>query len=80
MQTHKHFRNTIKGLPIILNCLFFSTCSLGSGLRYQILSHVFAHCASQKTFCHARFSSENRVNRDSRMAVDFLTRSMCKKV
>ena len=23
-------------------------CRIGSGLRYQILSHVFAHCASQK--------------------------------
>ena len=30
--------------------------SIGSGPRNQILSHVFAHCTSQKTYCHARIS------------------------
>ena len=30
--------------------------SLGSGPRYQILSHVFAHCASQTTHGHARIA------------------------
>ena len=47
--------------------------TLGSGPRYQILSHVFARCASQKTYCHARFACY------SRMVVGFLTCSMCEK-
>ena len=32
--------------------------SLGSGPRYQILSHVFARCASQKTHGQARIARE----------------------
>ena len=44
--------------------------ALGSGQRYQILLHVFAHCTNQKTYCHAR------ITRDSRMAVGFLTRAV----
>ena len=35
---------------------------LGSGPRYQILSHGFARCASQKTHEHARIA---RVSRDT---------------
>ena len=31
-----------------------SSWALGGGLRYQILSHVFALCASKKTHGHAR--------------------------
>ena len=38
------------------------------------MSHIFARCASQKTYGHARIA------RDSRMAVDFLTRATCKNV
>ena len=34
---------------------------LGSGPRYQILSHVFACCASQKTHGHARIARVSRV-------------------
>ena len=34
--------------------------TLGSGPRYQILSHVFARCASQKTHGHARIARETR--------------------
>ena len=30
--------------------------ALGSGKRYQILSHVFARCASQTTHGHARIT------------------------
>ena len=48
--------------------------SLGSGPRYQILSHVYARWASQKTYGRAR------VVYDSRMAVGFLTHATCKKV
>ena len=39
-----------------------SSSSLGSGPRYQILSHVFARCASQKThghMGHARIARES---------------------
>ena len=60
--------------------------SIGSGPRYQILSHVFARCAtaSQKTYGHARITRDSRMavgflTRDSRMAVGFLTRAKCKK-
>ena len=49
-------------------------CAVGSGPRYQILSHVFARCATEKTYGHARIA------RDSRMAVGSLTRSTCKNV
>ena len=40
-------------------------CPIGSGPRHQILSHVFARCASQKTYGHARIAC------DSGMAVGF---------
>ena len=33
---------------------------VGSGQRYQILLHVFARCASQKTHGHARIARETR--------------------
>ena len=33
--------------------------ALGSGPRYQILSHVFARCASQKTYGHARIARDH---------------------
>ena len=33
---------------------------VGSGPRYQILSLVFARCASQKTHRHARIARETR--------------------
>ena len=36
--------------------------SLGSGPRYQILSHVFARCASQKTHGHARIARVSRAS------------------
>ena len=32
-----------------------ASCAVGIGQRYQILSHVFARCASQKTHGHASF-------------------------
>ena len=35
-------------------------CSVGSGPRYQILSHVFGRCASQTTHGHARIARETR--------------------
>ena len=56
---------------------FLSKLAIGSGPRYQILSHVFARCVSQKTYGHARIA------RESRMAIGFfgfLTRAKCKKV
>ena len=48
--------------------------AVGSGPRYQILSHVFARCTSKKNYGRARIA------RDSRMAVGFLTdaTSRCK--
>ena len=45
--------------------------NLGSGPRYQILSH-FARCPSQKTHEHAKLNACN-----SRMSVCFLTRATC---
>ena len=52
---------------------------LGSGPMYQILSRVFARCAtaSQKTYGHARIARDSRM---ALMAVGFLTRATCKKV
>ena len=62
-----------------------SDCQLGSGQRYQILSHVFARCMSQKTHWHARIARETRAMLacpcvfwlsnacNSRMSVCFLT-------
>ena len=48
---------------------------LGSCLRYQILSHVFARCASQKTQGHARLARETRAILACRtLSVCFLTR------
>ena len=41
-------------------CFQVTFWQLGSGQRYQILSHVFAHCASQKTHWHARFAPFSR--------------------
>ena len=35
-------------------------CPIGSGPRCQILSHVFAGCASQKTHGHARIARETQ--------------------
>ena len=35
-------------------------CVLGSGPRYQILSHVFARCASLKTHGHARIARDTQ--------------------
>ena len=52
-------------------------CELGSGPRYQVLSHVFAHCASQKTHGHARIAC---VSRAILAETRFLTRATCKKV
>ena len=37
-------------------CYNDKSVALGSGLRYQILLHVFARCASQKTYSHARIA------------------------
>ena len=52
--------------PLLANlgldgCGFFKLAAdkqwaLGSGPRYQILSHIFARCASQKTHEHARIA------------------------
>ena len=60
---------------------------LGSGPRYQILSQVFAHCASQKTHWHARIARKTltyencrRNTCNSRMSMSFLTHATCKKV
>ena len=36
--------------------------ALGSGPRYQILSPVFARCASQKTHGHARIARETELH------------------
>ena len=36
-------------------------CAIGSGPRYQILSHVFARGVSQKKHGHARIARETRV-------------------
>ena len=38
-------------------------CSIGSGPRYQILSHVSARCASQTTHGHARVARVSRAIR-----------------
>ena len=63
---------------------------LGSGPRYQILSHVFARCLSQTTHCHeriTRFTAMRALHSFhtcftcySRMAVCCLTSSTCKNV
>ena len=42
--------------PLFLSVPLSHVCALGSGPRYQILSHVFARCASQKTHGHARIA------------------------
>ena len=47
-------RTSLQDLPSYAVCLLQHT--LGSGPRYQILSHVFARCASQKTHGHARIA------------------------
>ena len=67
--------NCNKSAQIFSDIYFKCQCAtpIGSGPRYQILSHVFARCASQKTYCHARFACY------SRMVVGFLTCSMCEK-
>ena len=49
-------------------------CSVGSGPRYMICVTRFARCARQKTYGHVRST------RYSRMAVGFLTHTMCKNV
>ena len=41
-------------------CFQVTFWQLGSGQRYQILSHVFARCASQKTHWHARIAHFSR--------------------
>ena len=46
-------------------CSRMNNWALGSGPRYQILSHVFACCTSQKTYSDGHV----RITRDSRMAV-----------
>ena len=40
---------------------FLSKLAIGSGPRYQILSHVFARCVSQKTYGHARIARDSRM-------------------
>ena len=44
---------------------------VGSSPRYQILSHVFARCASHTTHGHARIARVSRVSQVSR-AIDVL--------
>ena len=48
--------NCNKSAQIFSDIYFKCQCAtpIGSGPRYQILSHVFARCASQKTYGHAR--------------------------
>ena len=49
--------------PLLLSVPLSHVCALGSGPRYQILSHVFARCASQKTHGHARIARETRAKK-----------------
>ena len=42
--------------------IFYQQGELGSGPRYQILSHVFARCVSQKTHGHARIARDSRLS------------------
>ena len=84
------FRPTWGRAPAMPNVVCLPLPALGSGPRYQILSPVFARCASQKTHGHARIARETENTRicenctrnacDSRMSVCFLARAMCKKV
>ena len=55
-------RTSLQDSPSYAVCLLQHT--LGSGQRYQILSHVFARCASQKTHWHghARIAREQFVH------------------
>ena len=48
---------------------------LGSGPRYQILSHVFGRCASQTTHCHARIARETRFSHGS-VLFDYVQKSV----
>ena len=43
-------------------------CTIGCGPRYQILSHVFASCASQKKHWHARIARETLRERHAKRA------------
>ena len=55
-----------KTLPSILSV----TQPVGSGPRYQILSHVFARCASQTTHGHARIARVRTCENRTRFACD----------
>ena len=65
---HKTFPGTWPCLPCFVGvgpmscliCIVPQRCKVGSCQRYQILSHVFARCASQKTHGHARIARFSR--------------------
>ena len=56
-------KTTLTAKPI-LKCTSATQCccAVGSGPRYQILSHVFARCASQKTHWHTRIAREKHTD------------------